>query len=682
MISLPPPRSRFLRIALVAGALLIGVALLLDFGARRSAEAALRAQAEQRIRDVEVALEASLPSLLAAGGGGMLAAVRERLGLAYLALQDGKGRPVAQVGRDTDVALPPVTAEAGVALERDGSFDGLVTVRRGETLVGQARYGLSLAFVRHSHGAVAHSAYAIAALCALGGFWLAALGARTLLRRSRDLAGALHELAEHGRAVRLPANGSGEMAALLRGANESARRIERQLATLAAQEACFRSIAECAYGVDAWFNPTGRLVWINPSIGRMAGFSPLECALAGDLVETLVYVKDRKFALQEAKRALSSSGTGSFELRLQRKDGGLVWVAVGWQPIHSADGKYLGLRVSMDEIQARKDAELKLLETVAELRRAQGLKEYYLNRANEERARLGALLDVMKVGVLFVNRDRRVLFCNKALYRIWRVPDDVDLTGIREENLLAQQAPLLADEVAYRKHIAEVLEHKETSPPFEFPLMDGRTLLEISTLVPGPAPGQFIGRVWIHEDITQQKQIADRLIQLAERDALTNLYNRRRFHEELERMLAEAARRDTELGLLVIDLDGFKPINDTYGHQAGDAVLVALAQEVGSAVRRNEMFFRVGGDEFCILAPDSSEEEIVGLARRILGKITGLRFRFAGDEVRLTASVGIALYPAHGRTGQELLDRGDQAMYGAKTGGKNRWKIWQSSAAG
>jgi len=394
-----------------------------------------------------------------------------------------------------------------------------------------------------------------------------------------------------------------------------------------------------------------------------------------------VYQKDRKFAVAEGKRALAGGLADNTELRLQRKDGALVWVAVSWQAIQDADGHHLGLRVSLDDIQARKDAESRLLETVAELRRAQSLKEYYLVRANEERARLSALLDVMKVGVLFLNRDRRVVFCNKALYRIWQEPEHMDLTGLREETLLSRTAALRADDDGYRQHIAEVMEQTETSAPFEFKLADGRTLMEISTLVPGQAPGEFIGRVWIHEDITEQKRIADRLIQLAERDPLTNLYNRRRFHEELERMLAEAARRGTELGLLVIDLDGFKPINDSYGHQAGDAVLIALAADVGSTVRRNEMFFRVGGDEFSILAPDSSEEEIIGLARRILSKITAMCFRFGGDEVRLTASVGIALYPHHGNTGQELVERGDQAMYRAKTSGKNRWQLWKSRNA-
>ncbi len=99
-------------------------------------------------------------------------------------------------------------------------------------------------------------------------------------------------------------------------------------------------------------------------------------------------------------------------------------------------------------------------------------------------------------------------------------------------------------------------------------------------------------------------------------------------------------------------------------------------------MRRNEMFFRIGGDEFAMLATDSSEEEMVGLARRILSKITDLRFEFADEQARLTASVGIALVShPRPRRATELVEHGDQAMYRAKTSGKNRWQVWRARSA-
>jgi diguanylate cyclase (GGDEF)-like protein len=100
---------------------------------------------------------------------------------------------------------------------------------------------------------------------------------------------------------------------------------------------------------------------------------------------------------------------------------------------------------------------------------------------------------------------------------------------------------------------------------------------------------------------------------------------------------------------------------------------------VAGVVRRNEMFFRVGGDEFAILAPDSSEGEMISLARRVLATVAAMGFHFGNEECRVTASVGIAMYPAHGCAVTELSGRADQAMYRAKGEGGNRWRVYAES---
>ena len=175
-------------------------------------------------------------------------------------------------------------------------------------------------------------------------------------------------------------------------------------------EARFHAIADYTYGLEAWFNPKGRLIWINRSVERITGYTPLECLLSSNLVDMLVFGKDRKPALEVALKALRGSTGDNFEVRLNHKDGSIIWTVINWQPINSPSGEYLGLRVSADEIQARKQAELKLLDNVVELRRAQALKEYYLTHSNEERSRLEALLNVMKIGVLFVDGNQRVVY--------------------------------------------------------------------------------------------------------------------------------------------------------------------------------------------------------------------------------------------------------------------------------
>jgi diguanylate cyclase (GGDEF)-like protein len=191
--------------------------------------------------------------------------------------------------------------------------------------------------------------------------------------------------------------------------------------------------------------------------------------------------------------------------------------------------------------------------------------------------------------------------------------------------------------------------------------------------VPAPEGPRAIGRIWVFEDVTAQRLAARQLQQMAERDPLTNLYNRRRFHEELVRMLADGQRRGEGVGLLAIDLDGFKPVNDRFGHQAGDEVLVRLATAVGAVVRRNEMFFRLGGDEFAILVPSATALELAELARRVTGCVASLRFTFGDETVAVTASLGIAFSPQQGGGPEGLVGAADRAMYVAKTQGGNRW---------
>lgn len=603
----------------------------------------------------------------------------QQKGIGYVVLKDDTHRVVAAEGWDASRPLPSPLEDFS-QLQRGGErFDGRTSLRIGEREIGSVHFGIDTRFLRKASYQLLWQSLFIGlialfftiVLLSVVGFWLT----RNLRVLQRG-AGAL----ESGESsVRLPEGGKDEIGLLTRAFNRMSQALDERVQALKKSEARFHAIADYTYGVEAWFNPHGRLIWINRSVERITGYTPIECLLSSNLVDMLVFEKDRKLALEVALKALRGSIGDNFEVRLLRKDGSMVWTVINWQPINSPTGEYLGLRVSGDEIQSRKEAELKLLDTVVELRRAQALKEYYLTHSNEERSRLEALLNVMNIGVLFVDGSHRVIYINNACRDIWKLPRDENLTGLRDSGMIDRTAHLRTEDAAYRRHIEEVLAGEDVSGAYEITLQDGRIVTDISALVPGERPGQFIGRVWIYEDVTRQKQLEAQLTQLAERDPLTNLYNRRRFHEEIERIIADASRRKAHAGLLAIDLDGFKPINDEYGHQAGDEVLIKLAEEVGAIVRRNEIFFRVGGDEFAILAPDADEEEMIGLARRVGGKIAGMRFVFSGRDVQLTASLGIALYPMHAASSEEIIARADSAMYQAKLSGKNRWAIYGSA---
>ncbi len=315
-------------------------------------------------------------------------------------------------------------------------------------------------------------------------------------------------------------------------------------------------------------------------------------------------------------------------------------------------------------------------ELVAAINRMQEKSRASLMQSRQEQSRMSSLLSAMNIGILFEDVDNHVIYFNPAFRRVWLIPDNIELAGRGTRDVLSLSANVLARPDHFSKHILHVLGTHEVSETFEIVMADGRVVTQISYVV-RDHEGRFIGRLWIYEDVTRERQTAEQLIYLAERDSLTGLYNRHRFQDELSRMLVEVERRHSHGALLFFDLDEFKYINDTFGHRAGDAMLIRVAGEVGTLVRRNEIFSRLGGDEFAVLMPDVTEAEASRLAERITRGISQIPFRFEGQNLRLTTSLGIALYPTHGAAAEELIAHADAAMYQAKEAGKNAWRVYR-----
>jgi diguanylate cyclase len=154
---------------------------------------------------------------------------------------------------------------------------------------------------------------------------------------------------------------------------------------------------------------------------------------------------------------------------------------------------------------------------------------------------------------------------------------------------------------------------------------------------------------------------------LADRDGLTGLYNRRRMSELLESAIADAARQFQCVGLLFIDLNGFKAINDEYGHAAGDKILTTVASRIGARVRTGDIVCRYGGDEFVVLLPNVPGSAAVSRVADVIRERVALPYWIQGSEQHLTASIGESLYPHDGQSADALLNRADQAMYRLKS---------------
>ena len=174
------------------------------------------------------------------------------------------------------------------------------------------------------------------------------------------------------------------------------------------------------------------------------------------------------------------------------------------------------------------------------------------------------------------------------------------------------------------------------------------------------------------------KQTNEELRQMALHDPLTNLANRTLFEDKLNDYIQRAKQNASSFSLLYMDLDGFKMVNDAYGHDIGDKLLVEVAKRLNEAVNPNDILARVGGDEFVLLSHASSEAEASRLAETLVAAIEP-EFTVETYELRVSLSIGIAMFPAHGIEAREMLFNADSAMYHTKNSGRNGFSVYQPS---
>lgn len=170
----------------------------------------------------------------------------------------------------------------------------------------------------------------------------------------------------------------------------------------------------------------------------------------------------------------------------------------------------------------------------------------------------------------------------------------------------------------------------------------------------------------------------DQLVQAALHDPLTRLPNRVLLQDRLKQSIEKAQRKREQFAVMFLDLDGFKSINDAYGHQAGDALLLSVAERIRELLRSQDTFSRMGGDEFVLIVPTSDSQDAAVVAQRIIDTVA-LSISIESAEVHVTASIGVAMYPSDGATERELVAHADAAMYHTKNNGRNGYTFYSPS---
>lgn len=418
----------------------------------------------------------------------------------------------------------------------------------------------------------------------------------------------------------------------------------------------FVSLADCSVDFIGMADLDLRPFFVNRSGLDMVGLDSLEQALQTSVAD-FFFPEDQDFILHEFFPRVMREGAGEVEIRFRHfKTGNPVWMIYSIYPVFDEHGKISAHATVSRNITERKRAELELFES---------------------RERFRKIVSQAATGVIQTDTDGRIILVNHKM---------CEMLGYSERELIGKSVNDIAEPGAgeaiadpFKRLASNTLEIVIEK---QYRRKDGSLIWANTSASPlrGPA-GDLQGMVGIVVDVTDRKRAEEKVRHASLHDPLTGLPNRTMLFEYANHVLAHNIRHHRAAAVLFIDLDRFKPINDTHGHETGDAVLKAIASRLTRLLRAEDIVIRLGGDEFIVLLQDmKNAASVADVTRHIVDEIS--QPCHIGDlMLSVSASVGVSMFPTDAQDIDMLISHADMAMYRAKEYGRNNYQFYSPEFA-
>lgn len=402
------------------------------------------------------------------------------------------------------------------------------------------------------------------------------------------------------------------------------------------------------------FNATSDMLFIATTDGKILDANEAACRMLHYTKEELCHFYMRDIVVPQLEGSITElahcfTTHGAFENDLEqqyiRKDGSVFDVESAMNVVHYHDKQVV--MVNVRDITDRKQS--------------------------EERLRLAqTVFDNTIDGIIVINRVGTILSINEAF---------TALTGYSAEDIVGEGLKFLQSCIHDTEFLVELWKKVQASGQWQGEIWNRRKTgeeftawLNLKAVMDGE--GRINKVVGVFSDLTARDHYVTQIRHQAFHDALTGLPNRALYYERLDHLLAYSQRTDQMFGVMFLDLDGFKMVNDEFGHNTGDLLLRAVAERVKSCIRSSDTLARMGGDEFTLLLPQIQQvEDVITVAQKIISAFK-LPYKLQQSTHQVTTSIGIALYPFHSRSAETLLKQADTAMYRAKYSGKNHFVLY------